>query len=406
MLPRELKEADFQTYPPVARKMALEYLALLRELPVPLAAILLRELIDFDTCLPAEHAAVQAQLTFLASLSGKERDRELQGFAALSIPPEIVARDWVHFPGEFEEMLSAHLWQTHQINAFHAAGIQLAGAVEKATPAAKPSIPRLVVVVLSPELRNDGYPLFRKLRTHGVFFSKVDGGGGTTTILNQLAARARETPIPFGHWYIDGGNPLPLETDAISRLSWQGSIAVRREVLQKAQTIIGSGAAGPEMLHSIMAAWEPGGQLAGGQTRNDDPVLDRLIRKIYGEGSGTQIFSTTFVQWSAREVLRRAAPVSMVARFAPRQRQRGMNEMLSYASGPLEMDCKGSLVDADQGAYYTWINLSRLVGFENSSFLAWSEAHQQAVAIGPGLPAGTRALDPMALPHILQMLSN
>lgn len=151
------------------------------------------------------------------------------------------------------------------------------------------------------------------------------------------------------------------------------------------------------MLRSIMAEWTPRENTK--DTR--DAVVDQFVVNVYGGGSGTQIFSTTFVQWAARELMRRAEPVSLVARFGPRQRQRSMNEMFAHAAA--EMDYAGSLVDADFGAYYTWINMNRLAGSENASFIAWSEGHQQAVAIGPELPRGTQAPEPITIQNLLEL---
>jgi hypothetical protein len=69
------------------------------------------------------------------------------------------------------------------------------------------------------------------------------------------------------------------------------------------------------------------------------------------------------------------------------------------------MDGAGSLVDADFGAYYTWININRLAGSENAAFIAWSESHHQAVAIGPGLPRGTHAPDPITMQRLLDLVA-
>ena len=74
--------------------------------------------------------------------------------------------------------------------------------------------------------------------------------------------------------------------------------------------------------------------------------------KLLTEGSGTQIFSTSFTQWAARESLRRAQPLTLLVRFAPRQRQKPMNEMLFAKAESVELDPVGSLVDGDMGAYY------------------------------------------------------
>ena len=56
-------------------------------------------------------------------------------------------------------------------------------------------------------------------------------------------------------------------------------------------------------------------------------------------------------------------------------------------------DAEGSLIDADMGAYYTWINQSRLPGADQSRFLVWFEDQHLASAIPPTLPKALRLLD-------------
>jgi hypothetical protein len=122
------------------------------------------------------------------------------------------------------------------------------------------------------------------------------------------------------------------------------------------------------------------------------------------EGSGTQIFSTSFAQWTAREALRRAQPLTLLVRFAPRQRQKPMNELLAATLEPAELDPVGSLVDADMGAYYNWLNQQRLPGAEQASFLVWFEGHTQAVAIGPTTPRGTTSSSPITVSELVNSL--
>src|SRR5436305_4305478 len=97
-----------------------------------------------------------------------------------------------------------------------------------------------------------------------------------------------------------------------------------------------------------------------GLSSGGDYVLDRFQLSLLSEGSGTQVFATTFVQWAAREALRRAQPMTMLVRFAPRQREKPMNELLAEAQRRPELDAHGSLIDADMGAWYTWLNQQRL----------------------------------------------
>lgn len=395
MDPRGLNENSFDSYPPLARELARTNLALLRELPIVLDAVLLRDVMELDTSFPAERRAIRARFTFLSSRSKKEREELIRDFRELSLPRELETVDWVRNPSIFEENLTAYLWSSHQVDKFRVMSERFIQALHKAEPAPEPATSRWVVVVLGPGLKKDNYPLFRKLRPHGVFFPQVVGDKGIHTILSHLNARATKTPVEYGHWYFDGAHLHPTTLSGVHTFSWAESAQLRTAVLQRIESVIGSGSAGPEKLRTLMAGWTA-------QHRNadaGDPLVDSFIQRVYDQGAGTQIFSTTFVQWSARELLQRAAPVSVVARFGPRQLQRNMNEM--FTSPETTMDWEGSLVDADFGAYYTWINLNRLAGAQDATFLAWSESHQQAVAIGPGLPRGTEAPQPVTMDRLV-----
>jgi hypothetical protein len=82
-----------------------------------------------------------------------------------------------------------------------------------------------------------------------------------------------------------------------------------------------------------------------------------------------------------------------------------MNEMLAGSGGPPELDPLGSLVDADLGAYYNWLNQQRLPGAEQSSFLVWFENHGEAVAIGPSMPRGTESTTVVDLQGMLSWMA-
>jgi len=120
------------------------------------------------------------------------------------------------------------------------------------------------------------------------------------------------------------------------------------------------------------------------------------------EGSGTQIYSTTFVQWAAREALRRAHPLTIYTRYAPRQKERTMDELLSGTQKKTATDAEGSMIDGDMGAYCTWVNMQRLPGADDARFLAWFEGHGEAVAIAPGLKAGTEDATPTDIAGLLK----
>ena len=79
-----------------------------------------------------------------------------------------------------------------------------------------------------------------------------------------------------------------------------------------------------------------------------------------------------------------------------------MNELLTAISASPELDLTGSLIDADLGAYYNWINQQRLTGADQSAFIAWFEGHGQALAIGPSMPQGTES---SSSPNLSQLLA-
>jgi len=55
-----------------------------------------------------------------------------------------------------------------------------------------------------------------------------------------------------------------------------------------------------------------------------------------------------------------------------------MNELLTGTGRTVATDPEGSLIDADMGAYYTWLNQQRLPGAEASRFVVWFEGHGEA----------------------------
>ena len=401
MLPAELTADTFRGYPPQARQIAGEHVSLLRELPIGFLPLLLRELIAYDWKFPAERKELDQQLAYLAAQPAETRRQLVAGFAKLRVGKELQQLDWVNKPVDFSEQLSSQLWATRQIDAFRSAATDYMLKVHAAAAPEPLPLPRVGLVVLGQGVSTTRYRLFRKLRPHGVYFSNVRPENGVRLLLDFAARRAQSHPVSYGHWYIDGGTVearLPAE---LTRFSYDSLAPVRATLEDKMQKAYASGM-GPEAFRTMLAKLRPEELGAG---TSSDAVLSRFQVSLLTEGSGTQVFSTTFVQWSAREALRRAEPLTLLLRFAPRQRFRPMNELLADTQHTPELDPEGSLVDADMGAYYTWLNQQRLRGAEQARFLAWYEDHNEAVAIGPSLQGGQESKEPVDLEHLLSQLA-
>ncbi len=387
MLPSDLKAANFDGYPPQARKLIVSFLDSLHPLPLSYLALLLREVVEYDYKFPAERKTLEKELANLKALSPSETKDWFDSFSKIQLTPELENSDWVNSPAVFVEQLSAHLWTTHQLDAFRQAATDYAARLQKANPPEPPAVARLGISVIGQGVDVHNEPLFRKLRPHGVYFPRVKTENGLALLLKAVAARAAAHPAPFAHWYVDGGKPAECDA-AITRVSYYGLAPVRSALLRKIQSEVERPGMGPEALRTLMAKMNPTDL---GMDKDADPVLARFQLKLFTEGSGTQIFSTTFAQWAAREALRRAQPLTLMVRFAPRQRQQPMNMLLSGNAGPGELDPVGSLVDADMAAYYNWLNQERLPGAGQSAFLAWFEGHNQALVVAPSMPRGTES---------------
>ena len=401
MLPSDLKPEKFQSYPPEANKFVVHYLTTLRQLPLSFVPGLLRELINYDFKFPAERKAHERELEYLSSLSSAQLRERFQSFEQIRLSKQLEAFDWVASPAQFVERLSAHLWSTHQLDAFRQVSNEYAERLRAAVPPEAPPIPRLGISVIGQGVSTYGDPLFRKLRAHGAYYTHINPENGFQYLLDVVVARAKSHAVPYGHWYIDGGESLPCDP-ALSCVSYKALEPARTALLRKMQDEIERPGMGPEMLRTMMAQMRPSDLGMDHTARVHDEVLERFEVSVLTEGSGTQIFSTVFAQWTAREALRRAQPLTLLVRFAPRQRQRPMNEMLSAdAKVPPELDFVGSLIDGDFAAYYNWLNQQRLPGAEKSSFLVWFEGHNQALAIGPTTPRGTESTSVADLRQVL-----
>ena len=383
MTPDQLTAASFSTYPPKARQFAIDHLALLRQLPVSVAPAFLREIIVFDWRFPAERRTFERQCAWLESLPPDQRARLLAPFQQISIPPALAAKDWVRTPQPFLEQLTAYLWSSSQIDVYRRAAQDLLAAPLDQTPQKD----RLAIVVVGKDAIALSPQLFRKLASHGVTLHNLQW---TTETPRQLYAKLQQhagsEAAPYTRWYIDGGEPWPHDAAAFDLLSYATLRPVRENVLERMNRFTQSGPGGAEAMRSMLVSLTPAE--SGVDAVTTDPLMQHFVTSLFVEGSGTQIYSTSFVQWAARETLRRAQPDQLLVRFAPRQRQRTLNQLFDAATNVEVPDPEGSLRDADISAYYILLDMLRIADPAHITFLAWRENHGHAVIISPRAPAG------------------
>ncbi len=396
MTPASLASSQFANYRPLARQTALANLNLLQKLPPALVPFLLREIISFDWKFPAERDELFGQFAYLKSLSPDRLNAEMAGFNRLHLSAPLETSDWVKSPELFVEQFSAFLWSSGQMDPFRASSEQYMRGFRAAHPESEPAVPRVVLVLFGAGADAASYKLFRKLRRRGTYFSALAPGNHLPVALDFLAARSTAHLDPYAHWLVDGsaasapGSAVSISYDALAGLRSKLTAEISAAFVSHSS---------PEALRTKLAGTTPAE--LGMSTEPRDELLNRFKVSLFTEGSGTQIYSTTFVQWTTREALRRARPLTLVARFTPRRRETSMQEMLT-GTAPVNYDPAGSLLDGDMGAWYTWIELQRLPGSKKSVLIACLEGRNQAVAVGPSFPPASENHSPMSLQQLLK----
>jgi hypothetical protein len=408
MLPGELESASFAWYPPQARSFAVANLPVLKRMPLILLTLVLRQMIQYDWCFPLEREQLSVQFDLLGRMDAASFDALMTSFSAISLSPESRGMDWVDRPQQFSEQLTAYLWSQQQIDRYHEAAQGYQEYLKKSLPEKTPATPRWTIVAIGQGTDHAERPLFRKLMPHGTLFTEVDPVGGVDALMAEVRLRTQQNPIEYGHWYIEGGEPHSesVNEHGLTVMTYSRLVpAARREFALLNHFTKQSGrdaAVVVEAVSSYLAALSPDDVGLEGTTT--DAALRHFEVNVLTQGAGCQIYSTTFVQWAARECLYRTQPLTLFARFSTRQMSAPMEQLL--ARDPLQQpqDREGSLVDADMGAYYTWTNQSRLAGADQSRFLVWFEGHRLVCAISPTLPRGTTSKASAKMQQVLEWM--
>jgi hypothetical protein len=407
--PGDLQAKSFATYPPQARALAMEYLGVLTRMPLSLLALVLRQLIQYDWSFPAECEQLVVQLKLLSRMDDAPFSGVMAPFTRIPLTSRLSNFNWVERPQSFSEQLTAYLWEQHLSDDYHSAAENYQLLLQKALPQSPPIIPRWTIVVIGRASQQSEYPLFRRLAPHGTLFTQLNPSGTLNTLYTAVKDRARQHLQDYGHWYIDGGEPLEgaANEPGLTVMSYPMVVpAAKREFTLLKRLTSGTGSKGSltsETVGSYIAGLRPEDLDLEG--KSSEAPLRHFEVNLITQGAGCQIFSTTFVQWASRECLHRAQPLTLFARFATRQGNAPMEQLLDRDPLQQPQDAEGSLIDADMGAYYTWINQSRLPGADQSRFLVWFEDQRLACAISPTLPEGTTSSRPVSMRQVLEQMA-
>jgi hypothetical protein len=364
---------------------------LLRRLPLVVCPSFLREIQRFDTSFPAERISLRSRCDFLQSLPSAEFTERTNLLRHIHLSTEVEAIDWVKDPSSFISSLTAYLWSSGQIDTFRAASVSLFAH----GPTIENDDSRLTIILAGAGVQKPGDNLFRKLRSRGLLLTGFDPTSMPGQIEEAFNDHSASTKEPYANWYIDGTIPFKLSlTPNTVKISYPQLEPIRLAILSYMDAFVQSKRGQAEDLRAGLSRITFRDIHADKVT--NDPVLQRFYTDIFTEGSGTQIFSTTFVQWAARELARRAQPRTVLLRYGPRQRQKSLDDLIRQ-DGDKGIDAEGALRDAEMGAYYALLEMDRITARGKGIFFLWIEGTTAGILVARGAPAGVRSDTPINL---------
>lgn len=397
MKPGDLQPSSFAPYPESSRALAIRHLALLRAMPLALLPSYLVQLREFPALFPREQSRLIRQLDALQT-----NPELMRAFEEIHLPTTMEHDDWLHHPAQFVATLSEALWQSGDINRYHRAAEQLFAALP--APEHPPTTtPPLLLAAIGQGSTPGSYPLFTRLRSVGLYARKVDEARLSETLLRVLAQRAAANPAGYIHWYVDGGEPWPTPaTTAVQRFTYPSLASVTDAVLREMDRAVREGT-GPELLADRLRGMHP--EALGLPAVTTDPRMQRFFVSLLTQGSGTQLYSTSFVQAAAVELVRRTEPQTILLRFAPRRKLASLNDMLEQRGQSTTLDPDGALIDADMAVYYAYLALKSQPGGEHAQLAVFAEGHGEAFLAGPGVTHSGESSTPLSVAGVLDLLS-
>ncbi len=239
------------------------------------------------------------------------------------------------------------------------------------------------------------------------FFELVVNGQEKTGILSPQA-----DTTATDRWLIDaaakGGSAVQSgEPASVSYLNWELLNPFREKFLADLNTIPRDTHTASETMNALRAqdwsAYWPR-ELAGKDR------LKNFVVELFLTGNGSLIFSNAFVQWASSEVLRRARPHVLVARFGMRAKPKPFTGIAIFenqaklSTVPDADDPENSAIDAGILAHYVWLSALRYPECERALCVCVAEHLNSAWIVAPHgseLEKGPTSVSPEALHHAL-----
>jgi hypothetical protein len=374
------------------------YRRLIRRLPITLRPSMNQQVDQFSGLFPFEQARLSRMLDGLASLTPAALAALIAPVRAVENKMGVASWDFTESEDTIENAsLLARSpyyaeWRSRVQEFYEAANVSPPVPGDRETGAT-----RLMLTILPASLPTDPQTVWRQWDRRG---RAMTISGDATRILPLLVAgesghgiagvlQSQGSIDPSGLWLIDAG----ADRGAIPRQSSRGNAFIldydalkplRTEFLAE----LNKAPKNIEITDEVRAglrrkSWEGlwPDDLAG------QPRLQRFVIELFLSGNGALIFPNSFVEWTASEVLRRARPRAVIARFGMRIKPKPFTSIAIFenqqkvSSVPDTDDPQGSATDSAILARYLWLAASRYPEFEDSCSVCIAESANSAYIV-------------------------
>jgi hypothetical protein len=404
------------TVPDDAAALLRQHAGLIGRLPVTFRAFVGVEAEKWPTFFPPERAHLAA---LLEALAGAEHTDVFAGVAALETEAgcrEVKAADPLRLQDATQALLRRKglfpRWRLEVERVFQ----RLQPGIEaRLYPADGPR--RVVVVLYAEGIAIQRDKLWGRLRGAGLRVPlRLDAAGDAEAFLRALLGtadgRTLLSTLSGDAWLVEAGETLHgmcesgQDAERPTSLSYARLQAYRERLARSLYEKVLGGVSGPQELAAY--ARKLGADPPAGSLLRSDDRMRAFVRDVFLGGNGALLVNNTFVEWASVQALKRAEPRLLVTRFGVRDKMKPFSSLLLFSKPrptdqvPILEDPFGSFVDAEQLAYYVWLNAEKSAAYRGRTlYLLLAEGVDEMLAIrSDATRTEPGELPPAALPEV------
>jgi hypothetical protein len=365
-------------------------------LPLTLRPSVNQQLAEWEMLFPFEQKRLMTFLRGVDAFSASELDALTASLRSVEAKMGVAGWDFSESSNTLEN--SGQLARSQYYQEWRRAVQQVFAGIDaraQSIAAPEPERRRLIVIVLPDNLPVSAQTAWAQWKEQG---REIPISGGAPLFCDLLVkgrpslgeVLAQQGGEPSDVWLIDAearpGKVVAPTAFPGASLSYSLLDPFRARFLSELNTIPRDTHVASQIMDTLWkkdwSHWWPE-QLVG-QDR-----LRHFVVELYLSGNGALIFSNAFVEWAASEVLRRARPRALVARFGLRNKPKPFTSIAIFenqtkvSAVPDTPDPESSALDAAILARYVWLSALRYAEYEQALCLCVAEHLNAALVVAP-----------------------